>query len=258
MAVRRATFNIVIISSLSPLLLSMFPQRTAGTEVVIIGTTKAFYLAADSVEVDMLAGKRYLVCKIKHKGSFYWVHKGIVGNLKRHFQADNVFQEVIREDRTFDQVVSAYRKLMLPTIQREGPYMRKDNKTIYDDFVHNNTPILQLFLVRSTIRGFEAGIVKFRIVNGQFKDEIVNCSHSNPVCLLTSSGPAMGQYIQSHNSEIAKAAAGNPINVIDNMMEITHKSDPSHTGPPYSILEIGPFGGRWTRQNNCPAINTHD
>ena len=106
--------------------------------------------------------------------------------------------------------------------------------------------------------GFCFGRRQQHRANGQFKDEIVNCPHSDPVCLLTSSGPAMVQYIKSHNSEIAKAASGNPINVIDDMMEITRKNDPSFTGPPYSILEIGPFGGRWMRQNNCPAINTDD
>jgi hypothetical protein len=242
----------IVLPLIASLVCLCVPMRTEGTEVVILGTSKIMYLATDSVAVDMPRGNPFLTCKIKRSETFFWAHKGFTGKPQSRFDPDKTVVQSIKFGGSFNKVARAYRKAMMPILQRELPNLRSTAPTLYDSFVRDHTPILQLYIVKSDIRGIEAGIVKFSVIGGTLIHQFVKCSASNPICLLTSAEPAMQRYIREHN----RAIADKPIDTIKHMMEIARSANPDYIGPPYSILEIGPFGGRWVQQGKCEDIPT--
>jgi len=46
-------------------------QRTAGTEIVVVETTNAAYLAADSVAQELPSGRYFSMCKIGQAENFF-------------------------------------------------------------------------------------------------------------------------------------------------------------------------------------------
>jgi hypothetical protein len=224
--------------------------NTSATQIIILGTSQAFYVEADSL-VAVPGSTPIRECKIHQTGRIIWTDGGLDLDKKTGFSVQDYFKKnggMGRAGETLDSIAPK----IIPALQKELPVLKSGAPDFYSRTIARGT-ILTLYAVGIFEHRVEAVEKGFNVVNGKITErasercEIIGMRN----CYLMSGNPAVRDFVGNNPTVFADG----PVSAINRIMSVATADDPDYVGGPTSILVVTPVGAQWLQRNNCGDIS---